>query len=193
MRTFIALELSDEIRKKLGALIQDLRTAVQFTPARPKWVRPESIHLTLKFLGQIEETMVEPIGEVMKKAALETPPFNIKVRNLGVFPHERKPRVLWTGLSSGGEQTERLQQKLESGLIPLGFEAEKRPFHPHLTLARIKALRGTGPMMKVLANHKRRFVGENYIDKLALYKSELHPSGAVYTPLVEVPLTGEAK
>ncbi len=187
IRTFIALELSDEIHRKLAQLIDDLKKGVQFTPARPKWVRPESIHMTLKFLGNIEENMVDRIAEVLKHAAAETEPFLLKVRNLGVFPDERRPRVLWVGVTNGDEETCALQKKIDEGLSPLGFDREKRPFHPHLTLARIKSLRGTAAMMGVVRSHKSRYVGECQIDRIILFRSELHPEGARYTKLAELP------
>jgi 2'-5' RNA ligase len=186
IRSFIALELSGEIYQNLGKLIENLKKGVQFTSSRPSWVRPESIHLTLKFLGNIEENMVAPISEVVKKAAGETLPFTIRIRDLGVFPDERRPRVLWCGMTKGVEQTLDLQKKIDRGLAPLGFEQEKRPFHPHLTLARIKSLKGTSALMNVIKSHQEKsHIGECLIDRIILFRSELHPDGARYTRLFE--------
>jgi len=192
LRSFIALELSDDVRKNLEGLIVDLKKGVQFTPAVPSWARAEGIHLTLKFLGNIEEGMVEKIADVLRRAAAGTKPFLLKVRNLGVFPSARQPRVLWVGVKDGDEESCALQAKIEEGLLPLGFEREIRPFHPHLTLARIKSLRGTAAMMKIVEIHKSRFVGECMIDRVILFRSELHPDGARYTKLIEAPFGSAA-
>jgi 2'-5' RNA ligase len=91
------------------------------------------------------------------------------------------------GVKDGDEESCALQAKIEEGLLPLGFERENRPFHPHLTLARIKSLRGTAAMMKIVEIHKSRFVGECMIDRVILFRSELHPDGARYTKLIEAP------
>lgn len=188
IRCFIALDLSGEIYQNLGKLIENLKKGVQFTTSRPAWVRPESIHLTLKFLGNIEENMVEPISEVVKKAAEETSPFTIRIRDLGVFPDERRPRVLWCGMTKGEIQTVSLQKKIDRGLAPLGFEKDKRLFHPHLTLARIKSLKGTAALMSIIkANQQNSYIGECSFDRIILFRSELHPDGARYTKLFEAP------
>jgi len=150
-------------------------------------VHPEGIHLTLKFLGNIEEPLVDKIGDILKRIADGARPFQLKVRNLGVFPNARQPRVLWVGVTDGDEESCALQQKIDEALQPLGFEKEKRAYHPHLTLARIKSLRGTAAMMNIVDAHKSRFVGECRIDRVILFRSELHPEGARYTKLAEAP------
>ncbi|MBN1900684.1 RNA 2',3'-cyclic phosphodiesterase [Candidatus Sumerlaeota bacterium] len=189
IRSFIALELSSEIYQNLGKLIGNLKKGAQFTPSTPSWVKPESIHLTLKFLGNIGENMVEPISEVVQKAASETDPFIIRIRDLGVFPDERHPRVLWCGMTRGEEQTVDLQKKIDRDLEPLGFEKEKRPFHPHLTLARIKSLKGVAALMNIIkTNQQNSFIGECPIDRIILFRSELHPDGARYSRLFEASL-----
>lgn len=187
VRSFIALELSPELRENLRELIEDLKRGAKFTGARPNWVRPESIHLTLKFLGNIGEEMIEPIGNSIKEIAAGTDPFTLRALGLGVFPHERRPRVFWCGLSKGEKQIISVQRKVDAAMLDFGFEKEKRPFHPHLTLARMKSMKGADALMKMLRNHKNRRVGECPIDKLVLYKSQLHPQGAIYTKLVEAP------
>lgn len=191
IRTFIALELSDEIYENLGKLIEDLKKGVHFTPALPNWLRPKSIHLTLKFLGNIEESMVEEIGEVLKRAASESHPFTLRIRGLGVFPGPRRPRVLWCGVTKGEKQTVPLQKKIDRWLLPLGFEKERRPFHPHLTLARIKSLKGAGALMNIIKAHQQSYVGECLIDKVILFRSQLHPEGARYSKLFEAPFSGK--
>jgi len=187
IRAFIALELSAELRAGLEGLIRDLEKGIRFTPARPLWVHPEAIHLTLKFLGSIEEARIPEIEGVLKEAADGAHPFMLRALGLGVFPDPRAPRVLWCGLSKGEKQTRSLQTHIERALSLLGFEKEDRPFHPHLTLARIKSVRGAAAMMNIVGIHKNRQAGECLVDRVILYQSQLHPSGAVYTPLVTAP------
>ena len=192
IRTFIALDISAEVRQGLGDLIKRLKKGFHYTAARPKWVRPESIHLTLKFLGNIEESQVEGISEILKNAAAETHPFTLRVRDLGVFPHPRRPRVLWCGLTKGEKQAVSLQKKIDRGLAGLGFEKEKRAFHPHFTLARIKSLKGAGAMMNIIKIHEHTLVGECLVDRVILFRSQLHPEGARYTRLFEAPFPKKA-
>jgi len=187
IRTFIAVDISDKVRSGLGRLIDNLKKGVKFTPARPSWVRPESIHLTLKFLGNIEEEKAGSIGEALRKIAGETKPFTLRIRDLGVFPSQRRPRVLWCGVTKGEKQICHLQKMVDRAMAGFGFEKERRPFHPHLTLARIKSPRGTGALMNIVAGQRSVLVGECLIDRLILFRSELHPSGARYTRLVEAP------
>ena len=158
---------------------------MQFTRAEPSWVRPESIHLTLKFLGEIKEEEIEPIGARLCAAAAEAGPFQLSVRKLGVFPNEKFPRVLWIGIQQGRDAVITLQQKVEEGLVQLGLPPENRPFHPHLTLARIKSLRGTRELMDVVKSHENDWAGECSVDRLILFKSDLKPTGAVYTRIRE--------
>jgi 2'-5' RNA ligase len=148
-------------------------------------VRPESIHLTLKFLGEIKEEEIEPIGARLRSVAAGTPPFHLSVKKLGVFPNEKFPRVLWIGIEQGREAVLTLQQKVEEGLVQLGFPPENRPFHPHLTLARIKSLRGTRELMDVVKSHENSEAGECPVDRVILFKSDLKPTGAVYTRMRE--------
>ncbi len=158
---------------------------MQFTPARPSWVRPASIHLTLKFLGEIKEEEIERINAQLRSVAAETAPFQLSVKKLGVFPNEKFPRVLWIGIQQGHDAVVALQQKVEEALVQLGFPAENRPFHPHLTLARIKSLRGTRQMMDVVKSHENSEAGGCRADRVILFKSVLKPTGAVYTRIHE--------
>jgi len=190
IRSFIALELSDGLRRELAKLIEDLKKGMQFTSAHPSWVNPNGIHLTLKFLGNIEERLVGDIARSLEEIAADTPPFLLKVRNLGVFPNARQPRVLWAGVTDGDKESCALQHKIEDAMALLGFEQEGREFHPHLTLARIKSLKGTAAMMKIVEIHKSRYVGECMVNRLILFKSELHPDGARYTRLAEAEFAG---
>ena len=185
IRAFIALEISDDTRTRVGALIENLRKGVQFTGVIPKWVQPENMHLTLKFLGDIRADQAPPIAKVLEQAAATTAPFAYSVRGLGVFPSEWKPRVLWADVKRGAEAIYDLWEKVETGMSRLGYEIEDRPFTPHLTLARIKSSQGAKALTEILKAHNRVYCGESQVNRIILFKSELRPSGAVYTPLAQ--------
>jgi 2'-5' RNA ligase len=188
MRTFIALEISREVREALRGIIERLRKGIQFSGASPKWVNADGIHLTLRFLGEIEEGMVERLSALLKDAAAETKPFTLSLEKLGVFPNERNPRVLWIGVGEGARESMALQERVERGVAALGFAREERAFHPHLTLARLKSSHGARGLMDVVAAHRDTSAGSCLVDRIILFRSELKPTGAVYTKLVEHPL-----
>jgi 2'-5' RNA ligase len=185
MRAFIALEISREVRQEIRGIIERLQKGIQFGGASPKWAAPDGIHLTLRFLGEIEEEMVGRLRGLLKEAAAESKPFHLSIGSLGFFPNERNPRVLWIGVGEGAEESEALQKKIERGVVALGFSAEDRPFHPHLTLARIKSARGARGLVDVVASHRDVSAGLCVVDRIMLFQSELKPTGAVYTKLVD--------
>jgi RNA 2',3'-cyclic 3'-phosphodiesterase len=158
--------------------------------ARIQWVRPEAMHLTLKFLGNVDEALLPEIERVMGEAAKGSRAFSLDVAGLGAFPDARAPRVLWTGLSGKADVLVDLAAGLDHRLERLGFSPEKKPLQPHLTLGRIKdrvrevgrALADTG----VIQQSDR--VGSLDVSALSLMQSDLQPSGAVYTRLAEVKL-----
>ena len=141
IRSFIAIELSPEIRQSLARLQEKLKAAGN-PPVR--WVDPANIHLTLKFLGDIDSGITGRITAALEAAARDTHPCSIEVSGLGVFPNPRRVQVVWVGLTGEMEKLNRLQKSIEDGLMPLGFPPEGRAFSPHLTLARVKRLRRAG-------------------------------------------------
>jgi 2'-5' RNA ligase len=198
LRAFIAIQLSDEMKRQIGSVQAELKREVSGSGRGGKgvkigkigWVQPEGIHLTLKFLGDIQETQVDAVREILHKAAASARPFTLEARGLGAFPNPRAPRVIWLGLhGSSDDMTElqRLQAAVEDGVAGLGFPKEGRAFTPHLTLARIRDRVEAGTLEPVLAAQQNRVVGGFAASSVELIKSELHPSGAVYTTLVEVP------
>jgi 2'-5' RNA ligase len=188
IRSFIAIELPEEVRRGLAKLRSELeRTEHRFV----KWVDPDSIHLTLKFLGNIPFKQVAEVSKAIEEAAQGIPPFHLEISGLGAFPNLKQPRVLWVGIGGEIDTLLRLQQNIDSALASLGFAKEERPFMPHLTLARVR--QGASPM-------ERRNFGElamsasfeaSYpIDAKAvsLMRSQLTPEGAIYTCLSMVGL-----
>jgi 2'-5' RNA ligase len=183
IRCFLAVEITDEVRQAAGRLVDQLRKGIQFTKAHPAWVKLDNQHFTLVFLGSQTLEQVEQIKAAFASLSGEIAPFRVEVGGLGVFPNERNPRVLWLGVREGAEAFGRLYDTAVARLRPMGFEPDTRPFHPHLTLARIKSFRGAAEMMNVVRSHQNERCGEFTASGLTFFRSELHPQGAVYTPL----------
>lgn len=203
IRAFIAVELSPELRAAIAnmqatvkeQLTKELRR--QAPDARIQWVRPEAMHVTLKFLGNVVETGLRDIEAAMRGVTEGRTAFTLEVGGLGVFPDVRGPRVLWVGLAGSVESLVALAGDLDRALEELGFAPERRPFQPHLTLARLKER--SRDIGRVLAGssllERESTVGTLGVSTLSLMKSDLKPSGAEYTRLFEAPLrvtgTGE--
>lgn len=184
IRAFIAIETSPDIQKKMDELTGRLKKGAAFSSVNPSWVMAANAHLTLKFLGNIEESQIEHIARIMRTACSAINPFSFQVAGLGVFPNERLPRVLWIGIKNPGNEITTMQKSLDQGLATLGFETEKRAFHPHLTIARFKYLKGTAAFMNVIHEHQNLSnLGDCIASELILFQSKLHPDGAIYTPL----------
>lgn len=186
IRAFIAVDLPPSLKEALGGLQDALKGA----GAKARWVRPEGVHLTLKFLGYIQPDKVPAVRSAMEEAVRGTEAFEARVAGVGAFPNARRPRVIWVGLEEPTGALLSVQKRLESALVPLGFEPEKRPFKAHLTLARIKQPGRSAGVAEALEAQKGVDLGKISVEKLVLYKSTLKPTGAVYTPLEEVALGG---
>lgn len=193
IRTFVAVELTAELREALTRLQDQLRKSFQAKSSsdlRIQWVKPEGIHLTLKFLGDIAETLVEDIRVALAPAVRSLPGFTVEVGGLGGFPDLRAPRVLWVGITTQEDLLAILARTVDQVLESKGFVQEAKSFHPHLTLARVKdrhreigrRVADQGAMEQVGR------LGALPVEAVALMKSDLKPSGAVYVKLWEVPL-----
>ncbi len=189
LRTFIAVELNEEFRDHLAHLQDRLRG--QLSPRSVRWVRPGGIHLTLKFLGDTRPEQVEAVRAVLGQAVSGISPFTLSVGGLGCFPNSRRPRVIWVGLHEPTGTLASLRNAVESHVAPLGFPTEGRPFQPHLTLGRVhrraskSEVREVGEVVEASATGD---LGEMTVGGVSFIKSELRPSGAVYTNLCEAQL-----
>ena len=186
IRSFLAIELPKLILKKIEEVQRDLRS----TRADVRWVNPEKIHLTLKFFGNIEESRIDPIFKSIEEPIRNTPPYSIEVKGVGAFPQLRNPRVIWVGLVNGKEILTSFQKQIETQLEKIGFQTENRPFHPHLTLGRMKSSRGREEMVGRMEKHREEEFGDFQVERVILFKSDLKPSGPVYTLLREMKLGG---
>jgi len=179
IRSFIAIE----IPQSLKARIEELQKGLRRTEADVKWVSPQGIHLTLKFLGNIRQEDVERISQAVGPIVSAWEPFEVRIQGMGRFPSSRNPRVIWVGLDQGKENVHSLQQAIEGKTGELSFPPEGRPFSPHLTLGRVRSPRGRMALAQALEKNKEVEVGTFRVNEVFLFQSELKPTGAVYTKL----------
>jgi 2'-5' RNA ligase len=176
-RAFIALPLPRQVIAYLSKVQHCLAAA----GIHARWVRPEGMHLTLKFIGRLAPEKTPAVDAVLDRAAAHYSPLQLTALGLGGFPNRRRPRVLWVGISGETAQLERLQQDIDTGLAALGWPGEKRPFKGHLTLARA---RGNRPFERgiepIVAQCEPREPFGFVADRLTLFRSRLRPEGAVY-------------
>jgi 2'-5' RNA ligase len=189
IRTFIAIELDDALKAGLARVQAQLQDSPVSRAAR--WVSPHSIHLTLKFLGDVSSDRVGEIGRAMQRACDPFVPFTISLSGTGCFPNSRRARVIWVGLDGDLGELTRLQRSVEAELERIGFPAEDRDFHPHLTLARMRrqARRNECAEMGELVVLAKVEEGlSKTVREISLMRSDLRPGGAVYTRLLSIPL-----
>lgn len=182
IRTFIAFELPPAVISLLDKVQQDLERL----KIRARWVRPENIHLTLKFLGDITPDHIDKIGAAMTAAAFEFSPVTLSVRGVGVFPGIKRPRVIWVGLGGDIRSLFAFQSRLEEKLAGAEFPKDKRPFKAHLTLGRIKQAANPASIRQMITNYAGLCSEEFTFNQVILFKSDLKPSGAVYSNLKQI-------
>ena len=185
MRSFIALELSDEARGELSRITEALKEA----NADVKWMRPGSVHLTLKFLGYVPEEKIGGIAERLKEIARAASSFDIVLDGIGVFPGWNYPRVLWIGVGEGRERVKNLAVQVEKAMALEGFEKEKRPFSSHLTIGRIKRAKNKDELGRIASAIEVR-PERSHISKITLFKSDLTSKGAIYSSLATADFAG---
>jgi RNA 2',3'-cyclic 3'-phosphodiesterase len=182
-RAFISADLP--VIPTIEALARELRETGQDL----KVVSVDRLHLTLKFLGDTEEGLVPEIVAAMHEASAGIPAFTIRVRGTGGFPSLARPRVLWVGLE-GGEPLSRMAKSLDENVAALGFERERRPWSPHVTLARVRGSRGLDRTKAILRAHADELFAEARVEEIRLKKSVLRPQGPEYTTVESVRLEG---
>ena len=177
-RVFCAIDLPDEVREKVLAHSMRLRQSVIET--RASWSRPDNIHLTLKFLGEIPQPRVESLSKAAEEVCHDLAPFTVSVQGSGVFPVHGSPRVLWIGIEDLQGRLGEFYQRLEAAAAKAGFEKEVRPFHPHLTLARLRSPQNA---RRLAALHKEAFFEpvEFTVSELLVIRSELSSEGSRYS------------
>ena len=179
-RGFIAIDIED-----VPKLVLELQRQIVETGADVKLVKPRSIHITLKFLGNVEEKLIKPIENIIRDAVVDVDPFTVKLRGAGVFPNQNYIRVIWIGIEDG-DIIKIIAGRIDERLSELGFQREKREFSPHVTIARVKTAKKREDLMNVI----RRYTDTSFkvfnVEAVALKKSVLTKEGAVYTTISKI-------
>ncbi len=182
MRTFIAIELPQQIQNALAKLQEQLKQS----GADVKWVEPINIHLTLKFLGEIDEQQLNKIKQVIEEIAADKDAFQIHISSLGAFPHITSPRVIWVGLYSGDKETKEIVATLEGKIEKIGIPKEDHTFSSHITIGRSRSPKNKENLVQLLNKLAGILTAENLefrISKITLFKSSLSPKGPTYEVL----------
>jgi len=186
IRSFLAIELAKELTASAKELIRNLSPV----GASVKWVESDGMHLTLKFFGEIEELKTYEISKAVSDVVAELEPFEFRVEGVGAFPDVTRPRTIWVGVSEGSDALCRLQAQLDSALGDLGFPPERRRFHPHLTLGRIRERGDQASLVSELQELQSYDCGSSRVEQVVFFRSELHRRGPVYTKLATCTLEG---
>lgn len=186
MRAFIAIELSEEIRE----ILAQAESHLKYSGADVKWVEKGNIHLTLKFLGEIDEKKLQQVVTSLEIVAKGASPFEISIKDLGAFPTMEYPRVIWVGLDKGSEEAKALAQRIDEELSKMGFAKESRPFTAHLTIGRVRSPKNKEKLREKMLNYRLPTTDYRLIKHITLFQSALTPKGAIYTKLHEAGLSG---
>jgi 2'-5' RNA ligase len=186
VRAFIAVDIGGAVRATLADLQRDLKRS----GADVRWTRPESIHLTLAFLGETSAARCAELAGVLDRVALDVARFRFEVKGVGTFGPPRSPRVVWAGVVDESGGLGALHAGVTQALKTLGVPDEKRPFHPHLTLGRVRSRRGVAELTSTVASDNNSPLGWVQVESLLLMRSQLHPQGAQYSALHTSPLKG---
>ncbi len=179
MRVFIAIDIEETIRRDLSDLQTRIAKAADIHRSDAKWVDPENMHLTLKFLGEIKDTESVEVCRITEEVANRHERFEMDIESVGAFG----TRVLWVGIGRGADRLLQLQSDLEQRLAQAGWPPENRPFTGHLTLCRIRAPRAGKKLAAVAKEYENHSVGTSTVDTVTVYQSELTPKGPLYTAL----------
>lgn len=180
MRAFLAIELPDVVRASLGQAIVRLRKSI---PNRASWVREENLHITVRFLGEVEESMIERFAEQVSASAGQECPVPLRIAGLGVYPNPKRARVLWCGGEGDVERLLHFQKQCEMAAQAFGFQPESRSWTPHVTLARFREPPLPSALQNALETFSAYQAGEFSVPGVTLFSSQLTPQGAQYTPI----------
>lgn len=185
VRAFIAIALPPEICLALSDCISHFKQQ----HGDIKWVRTEGLHITLKFLGDIQPDQVEEIASVLSRISSAFSAFELSIEGAGAFPNLQRPRIVWAGIREGSNELVRLAEEIDRGMHDLGFQCEERPFKPHITLGRVRSPQRLRETMEAVKNQTGVF-GTFRAESIILMQSDLKPTGAEYTPLHQFQIRG---
>jgi 2'-5' RNA ligase len=187
VRTFIAVELPYEVKERAGRLIDRLRD----TDAKVKWVEPEALHWTLKFLGDVDIRETPAICAAVARAVEPLAPFDVDAHGAGAFPDVHRPRTVWIGVGQGSEKMVELHDRIEAELAELGYRPEGRRFRPHLTIGRVRASRqGIDELARRIEEHADFEGGLSTVFEVVVFSSKLSREGPTHEPLGHAELKG---
>lgn len=184
MRSFVAIEIPESLKANLDRSVEALRSGIRDDLVR--WVRPSAMHLTLKYLGEIEQPQVHAVEEILDQVAEGFSRFALKIAGFGCFPNRKRPRVLWVGIDPAGGVLLQLQAELASRLEQIGFESDRRDYHPHMTIGRMRNGMTAAESRLISGWAQEAQIGTTgrfEVESIGLIRSVLKPSGAVYTHL----------
>ena len=184
VRLFVAVEIPEETREKLAELQDKLKKV----DADVGWVAPENLHITLKFIGYIDEEKIDTVINIMNDSVTHIKPFDLSYVGVGIFPTEKNPRVIFADIIDSGGILAKIHERLDNQLMALGVEHEERKFEAHLTLGRIKTRRNVRKLVEGLNSYNGFNFGSEHITQVVLMKSDLSPNGPKYTKLNSVDL-----
>lgn len=179
MRVFISIEIDSEIKKKLSEYMSMLKR----TGADVKWISPENIHLTLKFIGNIEKDSLIDLNKIINDAVSCTGPFSISIGNIGAFPSLKKPRVVFVCVQEKGNDLLQIYEKLNKGVERLGIVKESKKYVGHITLGRVKSQKNISKLKEMLNSERECCFGFEKVTSLSLIQSKLTPTGPIYKRL----------
>jgi 2'-5' RNA ligase len=182
IRAFIAITPPPMLQQAF----REVGTAFQGLPVR--WVQPEQVHLTLKFLGDVSAEQIVSMRQALEHAARDLAPFTVGAQSLGCFPNTSRPRILWMGLDDPQQVLSDLQQRVEAALRVLGFAPEARPFRPHLTLARFQEGSRVPRLLSLLQAYREHVFGDLPVTQMHLFQSQLRQEGVLYTIIHSITL-----
>ena len=180
------MNMDDDLRRAVAETQERLRAG----GADVKWVRPEGMHVTLKFLGEVDEARLPEIEGAVRAAVTDIAPFRLRLEGVGGFPSAIAPRVVWAGVVEGAQELAELARRIETALEPLGFERERREFSGHVTLGRARTPRGRDGLVAIMREAREQPFGEMEVRRVELMRSDLRPTGPIYTSQREFELSG---
>ncbi|TVS17858.1 MAG: RNA 2',3'-cyclic phosphodiesterase [Planctomycetaceae bacterium] len=188
IRTFIAVDVDESVRRRAARLIERLATSA----GNVKWVEPQNMHLTLQFLGDVPQPDVHEVCLAVRRAVVGCVPFAMSLLGAGAFPHAGRPSTFWIGVDEGAQQLKTLQRRIQQTLKPLGFPPERRAYHPHLTIGRIRrgSVSGGSQLASDLRDQQSFDAGRSTVDQVIVYASYLERTGPSHQPMSRIVLPG---
>lgn len=190
MRVFVAFDLAISVVEKLVLVQQEINPQIESAGATARWTDAANIHMTLKFIGDVDPSLVIRIRDKLREIVTMHALFDYEAVGVGCFPEPKRPRIIWAGAGAGVERVEALQSDIEERLASLGIAKEKRAFHPHVTLGRLKTFKERVDIEPTLTELSDTVFGNSQVKDLILFESRLTPKGATYHVVERFPLIG---